>query len=364
MDRRCLQTMTSRERFLLALNHREPDRIPVCDTPWETTIARWHAEGLPADTHPHGFFGYEWASQTADTSARLPEVTLEETDEYRIIKDAWGATTRVFKGRESVPELLDYTITTRDLWLEYKPLFAWDDTRVNWEQALATNRSLRESGLFSTYSAGFGFDRVQRFAGAPTVLMAMIEDPDWIADMFETIGDLIIASCAEMIARGMEFDGAFIWNDMGYRNGPFFSPALYRRLEFPVQKRLCDFFHSHGMPVILHTDGNVRSLIPGFIEAGFDCLQPIESKAGMDLVELKHQYGDRLAFMGGIDVRAMADPDPLAIEREISRKIPVAMRGGGYIYHSDHSVPDNVCFERYQRVMELVRHYGDYGRLR
>jgi uroporphyrinogen decarboxylase len=59
-------------------------------------------------------------------------------------------------------------------------------------------------------------------------------------------------------------------------------------------------------------------------------------------------------------VRAMADPDPSVIEREIARKIPVAKRGGGYIYHSDHSVPDNVSWKQYQCVIELVREYGAY----
>ena len=97
------------------------------------------------------------------------------------------------------------------------------------------------------------------------------------------------------------------------------------------------------------------------IEAGFTCLQPLEVKAGMDIVELKQRYGDHLAFMGGIDVRVMANPDPKAIEKEVRTKLPVAKQRGGYIYHSDHSVPSNVSFEQYCRVLELVRQYGSYG---
>ena len=175
-----------------------------------------------------------------------------------------------------------------------------------------------------------------------------------------TVADSVIAGADALIAGGIHFDGAFLWNDMAYRNGPFFSPAMYRELEFPAQQRLCDFFHGHDMPVILHTDGDVRPLIPMLIEAGFDCLQPLEVKAGIDLIELKHEYGDRLAFMGGIDTRAMADPDPQAIEREVREKVTVAKQGGGYIYHSDHSVPDSVSFQQYRRVMELVREHGSY----
>jgi len=110
----------------------------------------------------------------------------------------------------------------------------------------------------------------------------------------------------------------------------------------------------------LHCCGNVRPLIPDLIDAGVDCLQPLEVKAGMDLVELKREYGQDLAFMGGIDVRAMSNPDPQVIEREIAAKISAAKMGGGYIYHSDHSVPNDVSFAQYCRTLELVKKYGAY----
>lgn len=353
--------MNSPERFLAAVNHEEADRIPIDDTPWQTTIERWHREGLPEGVSPREYFGYERVGQGADLSFQIPPETLEETETYKIVTDAWGATTRVFKGRESVPELLEFPIKDRRTWEEYKPRSVWNESRVNWDAGLAGNRALRDKGAsFMLFSAGFGYDRIQRFVGAPRVLMAMIEEPEWVKDMMNTTADLIIAAAEEMLARGFHFDGAFIWNDQAYRNGPFFSPAVYRDMEFPCQKRMCDFFHSRGLPVVMHTDGDVRPFIPMFIEAGVDCLQPIEVKAGMDLIELKKQYGDRLAFMGGIDVRAMAHADPAVVEREISTKIPAAKKGGGYIYHSDHSVPDNISFEQYKRVMELVGEYGAF----
>jgi uroporphyrinogen decarboxylase len=97
-----------------------------------------------------------------------------------------------------------------------------------------------------------------------------------------------------------------------------------------------------------------------FVLAGFKCLEPLEVKAGMNLIELKKQFGEKLAFMGGIDVRAMANPNPDVILEEIRNKITIAKQGGGYIFHSDHSVPDNVSFQQYQRVIALVREYGRY----
>ena len=353
--------MTSRERFHAAMAHKEADRIPIDDTPWQTTVERWHREGLPEGVHPRDYFGYERRGAGANLSFQFEAETLEEGEDHKIVKDAWGATTRVFKGRESVPELLDYTFTSRAIWEEHKHRYTWNDTRVNWAPALAGNRGLMsDDSIFLLFSAGFGYDRIQRMCGAPRVLMAMIEEPAWVQEMMDMTADLIVAAFEDMWSRGFRFDGAFIWNDQAYRNGTFFSPAAYRQFEFPCQKRMIDCFHAKGLPVIMHTDGAVHEFIPFFIEAGLDGLQPLEVKAGMDLVDLKQRYGETLAFMGGIDARAMAHPDPAVIEEEIRTKIPVAKKGGGYIFHSDHSVPDDVSFEQYCRVMELVREHGRF----
>ena len=354
--------MTSRERYLLALNHKEADnRIPRTDSPWGHTVNRWHREGLPEGESPASFFGYdEMFDQSADTSFQLPHQTIEETDRYTIYKNANGATKKNFKDHESTPEYIDFTIKDRKTWEEYKPKMAWNDSRVDWENGLKSNKAARERGAFVTYIAAFGYDGTQGIVGSQRLLESMLDDPTWVKDMFDTTVDLIITACEEMIARGFEFDSAFVFDDMGYRNASLFSPAVYREVEFPSQKRMCDFFKSKNMPVILHSCGCVREFVLMLIEAGFACLQPLEVKAGMDLVELKKNFGDELAFMGGIDVRAMANPDPSVIENEIKTKIPFAKKGGGYIYHSDHSVPSNVSFEQYCRVIELVKKYGAY----
>jgi uroporphyrinogen decarboxylase len=113
------------------------------------------------------------------------------------------------------------------------------------------------------------------------------------------------------------------------------------------------------MSVVLHSCGNVNALMPMFIEAGFACIQPLETKSGMDLFELKKKYGGKVTLMGGIDVRAMALGGE-SLEKEVIEKISFAKKGGGYIYHSDHSVPDNVSFPSYSRLISLVKEYGKY----
>jgi uroporphyrinogen decarboxylase len=111
---------------------------------------------------------------------------------------------------------------------------------------------------------------------------------------------------------------------------------------------------------MLHTDGNVAPLIPHFLDAGFVALHPLEAKAGLDVRSLKREYGSRLVLFGNIDVRAMAHPDPAVLE-EIRGKVTAAKEGGGYIYHSDHSVPNDVSFVSYCRAVEWVKQYGSYA---
>lgn len=352
--------MTSRERFLLALSHKEADRIPIHDSPWGFTVARWHEEGLPEDKSPDEYFGYELAGQGFNGSLRLPEEVIEDTDTYRIVKNADGAIRRNFKDHESTPELIGFTIDTREKWNEHKELLAWDDARVDWENGLKANRELREKGKFVTFSGVLGYDRIQAIVGSQTLLTTIIDDPQWVKEMFDTAADLLISGLEAMISGRFQFDGAFVFDDMGYRNATLFSPSAFRELSMPGHKRVYEACHARGLPTILHSCGNVKAHIPALIEAGLNCLQPLEVKSGMDVIELKKQYGEKLSFMGGIDVRAIAHPDPRVIEKEISTKIPAAKKGGGYIYHSDHSVPSNVSFEKYCRMMDLVRKYGSY----
>jgi len=192
-------------------------------------------------------------------------------------------------------------------------------------------------------------------------LYALADDPEWVCDMFQTLTCLCLAGAEEMLSAGFDFDGAFFCNDMGHRSGTLFSPRQYDELFLPQDRQLCGFFQSHDMPVTLHSCGQVKRFVPKIIEGGYACLNPLEVKAGMDLVELKKTYGRDLAFMGGIDVRKLSDPDPRAIEEEIATKVPLAMQDGGYIYALDGPVTPNVSLERYLHSLDMVHRYGRYG---
>ena len=138
------------------------------------------------------------------------------------------------------------------------------------------------------------------------------------------------------------------------------SPAMYRELIQPYHKKTIDFAKSMQLPVIMHSCGFVEPLLPGMIEAGIDCLQAIEVKAGMDLLRIHKNFGERIALMGGIDVRALYANDKAAVDRELESKLPIVKQGYGYVLHSDHSIPKTVEYDSLNYYIEKGLSRGTY----
>jgi uroporphyrinogen decarboxylase len=135
------------------------------------------------------------------------------------------------------------------------------------------------------------------------------------------------------------------------------SPAFWCALFQPTVRRLGDFTHDNGIDFWLHTDGAINPLIDHFVEAGVKVLNPLEAKAGMDIVELRKRYGQELAFFGNIDATKMFASEEV-IRAELERKVPLA-RDGGYIMHSDHSCPPEVGYDRYCWILRTAREIFD-----
>ncbi|HUT75493.1 MAG TPA: uroporphyrinogen decarboxylase family protein [Armatimonadota bacterium] len=352
--------MTSRERILTTLQGGVPDRIGRADSPWSETIARWRREGLGENEDVGVRFGFDFGGlEWTDLSLRLPVEVIEDTDEYTIQRDANGVLRKDLK-RDSghTPQWLEHTIRTRADWERLRPRLVWSDDRINASVKETYDRN-RERGLFVHFAGVEAYEATWPVWGQVGVFTQMMDDPDLIGDCFATYTDLIIASAARMLEMGIDFDGAWFYGDLGYRNSTLFSPALYDRLLFPQHKRMCDFFNARGKPVLLHSCGRIQELIPRFIEAGFAAIQPLEAKAGQDVRELKRIYGKAITFFGNIDVRKMSGTRE-ELREELLSKLAVAAKDGGYIYHSDHSVPPTVSWDNYCYLMELLDEHGRY----
>lgn len=119
-----------------------------------------------------------------------------------------------------------------------------------------------------------------------------------------------------------------------------------------------DWAKKKGIYVRLHSCGNINTLLPEIMTVGFDALHPMEVKAGMDPVQVKKEYGDRLVLHGGFD--AMLWHDKEAILAEIRRLLPILKENGGYIFAADHSIPNDVPFENMKAIIALVKELGRF----
>jgi uroporphyrinogen decarboxylase len=360
----CKTLLTGQQRVDRMFQRLDHDRVPRHDYYWPETLTRWQTEGLVGD--------FETALQTLDSDFRevggswpVPfykqEKVVEEDETTRLILDEWGATVRYWKGRSGTPEHVKFGCDTRDAWLNiFKPTLEQLMPAIEPELSLQRYHKGRQNQQWCYLTTMEGFEATRRMMGDEISLIAMAEDPDWVIDFSRTYTDTAIRGLEALLATGIKPDGLWLYGDMAYNHSTVCSPDMYRQLIWPDHKRFADWAHQRGMRLIYHTDGNVNSVIDLYLQAGFDCLQPLEAKAGMDLADVVPLYGDRLAFCGNIDMAVVGQNDPHTLEQEMRRKLTAGKQSRGYIYHSDHSVPPTVSWQTYQRLIDCLNRFGHY----
>ena len=353
--------MTSCERMHRALQRRPVDRIPRYDISfWPETKARWHEEGLGADvTDLTAHFGLDRVACCGfDGSFRLAEEQLEEAPDSLVTRDSNGVLARKWRARSGSPHVLDYTLKTRRDWLDMRERLTPDKDRIA-DSLAASVQAHRANDVFTCLSPIEPCWFFVRSMGFDNLLLNMAADPEWVAEMLGAYTDFMLAMCERCVRQAGHFDALWMFDDLCYRNGLLFSPAMFRRFLTPLHRRIRQFCDANDMRLMLHCDGYVGELIPLLIEIGYDAIQPLEARAGNDVRHYKALFGDRISLFGNISVDVMSTTTG-AIEEEVRGKITVAKQGGGYIYHSDHSIPPTVSYSNYRHVMELVREVGSY----
>jgi uroporphyrinogen decarboxylase len=361
-----MQTLTSVERIQNILKRQPVDRIGVFEHFWGDTYRSWLEEGyIREGENLADHFGYDlelcWPFNMVADLDFVPEV-VEETKETILVRDGNGALLRRHKLHDSTPEHVDFLVKDRRAWEEHiKPKLTPDRRRINFEAYRNIRRHAQEKQRFFCWSGVNVFELMHPVCGHQYMLMGMIDDTDWVKDMVNTYADLTIQLMEILFAEEGLPDGIWFYEDMGFKGRPFVSPAMYKEIVQPGHIKTIQFAKSLGLPVIMHSCGYVEPLVPGMIEAGIDCLQVIEVKAGMDLVRLYRNFGDRLSFMGGIDVRVLYTNDKRQIDAELEAKIPIVKQNYGYVLHSDHSIPNTVHYETYRYFVQRGLELGTYG---
>ena len=354
--------MTSRERLCTTLRRQEPDRMPRCEQSfWPETLERWRQEGMPADATPAQLFDLDpFRNVGLDHSLRLPEETLEENADWVLKRDADGVVYKHWTDRYGPPAEVDSLIKTRADWERVRERLQPDPDRIS-DGAREAIANAAAAGHFCTVSPGEPVWWALRTIGMENAMLTLALDPDFFVDMMQAQAALALSLMRQLLADGCRPDGILFSSDLCYRNGMLFSPASYRSLMMDLHREYADLCHANGMLLILHCDGDVRELIPLLIEAGFDCIEPLEARAGNDVRELKSLYGDKISFFGNISMDVLATGDRELIREEVVTKVEAAKPGGGYVHQSDHSVPPTVSYDAYRYWMDLAREHGDYA---
>ena len=353
--------LTERERMLRTFRRQEIDRIPMFDTAWGGTVRRWRNEGMPENARWEQYFGFDKVVRVCpNNSPMFEKKVLETTDRYRIETTAWGETRKVFNVLDSTPEVLEFYYDSSDKWGEAKKaMLAYDDSRIPWKMLEENYPKWKAEGRFLQLVVWFGFDVAHsHMIGTENLLVAMYEEPEWVKDVFDTYLKSSLDLCQRILDAGYEFDGIFWYDDMGYKGTPFFSSEMYRDLLKPYHKKVVDWAHERGLVTELHSCGFIEPLLPDIVETGVEMLNPLEIKAGMDPFKLKTLYGDKLAFHGGINAQ-LGDNIEL-VKEEMKRIIPTMKEGGGYVFASDHSIPNSVSFENMKEIARLAHELGRY----
>ena len=354
-----MNELTTHQRLEMIYKHQEPDRVPIIDVPWGTTIQRWQREGMPEGADFIDYLGLDKICKfDVDNSPRFPVKVLSGDEKFIIRTNEWGATIKEQRDATSSIEFLDYSVTDRALWEAAKARMDASDDRIPWQRLKENYKKWKDEAYWIRGRMNFGFQQTSLTMGLTECLIAMLEEPELIIDQMNTQLDIAIALLDKAWDAGYTFDELSWDDDLGYKNAQFFSVEMYRELVKPIHKRAIDWAHAHGAVTHMHTCGDVRPFMPEFIDIGLDAVNALEVKAGMDPVMLKNKYGKDIVLRGGFDPQFWTNHEYTA--KNIEEVLPIMKQRGGYIFSSDHSIPDTVSLADYQFVLENVRKLGTY----
>ncbi len=365
------------ERVTAALENREPDRVPVGEFFWTNFIRRAKTElDVGDDFDPYRYWDLDMIVITPNMDPHITGIQLiEDTPERKLVKTGFGATIE----RRSIypmPNFVDFETRTYEQMEALKfddpqdsrRYFEAIDDQIN-SVADALNLNLPSYvdrvNMYAEDFCVFGsvcdpHEMIWRIMGTENVLVKLAEQPDRMARFIERLGEFLVGIVEGQIAAADgRLSGIYIWGDIAYDNGMFFSPQYWRSVYKPQLKRICEAAHDAGLKTIYHGCGDASPVFEDMIEAGVDAYNPLEAKAGLDVVALKRRFGRRWAFNGNINVQVLETNDREQVRREVLTKLNAA-KGGGFILQSDHSVPDNVDPATYDYIIGLVREYGGY----
>jgi uroporphyrinogen decarboxylase len=383
--------MNSRERLLTALDHREPDRIPFdlgsCQVTGIHVVAYQNlrnALGLPQTEIKMCDTVQQLAAVDDDVAVRMNidtrglyplnshnwRIVEQDAGEYWAYRDEWGITHHRPKENGLYYSVVEVPLPQANLNPHDIANYHWPDVgnpeRIAGLRELAL--SYRASGYAVVLKDAFAgiFEFAQRIVGMENLLMMMITEERAACMLFDKLLELKLDYWQTALADlGDLVDIVTYADDYGTQESQLISPDMFRRLLKPRVKTLFDTFIRLAPRAkrFFHSDGNVRPLIPDFIELGVDILNPIHIRAkDMAPAGLKRDFGQDLVFWGGgVDTQGiLPHGTPREVKDDVRRNIEALAPGGGYVFNTIHNIQADVPTANIIAMWEALQEYGMY----
>jgi uroporphyrinogen decarboxylase len=383
--------MTPRQRVLAAINHEEPDRVPLIIGTSNTTSIKMETYqrlkahlGLPSGNEKYIYDWPELGTAMPDESVlqrlkgdarglldRFPQAVYERNRSrapHSPFIDDWGSGQKEIEPGVWFPGIHPLAEANTIEALESYP--GWPDPHdpTRYAHLRAEAQKLRDEDQYAVIGAPwllFPLERAFAMQGMDNFLLNMAAQPDFAEELLKKNAHFCKAIMGHFLdACGDLIDIIKIGDDIGTQESLLMSPRMYRRVLKPIH---ADFIASikerTNAKVFFHTDGDVFPLIDDFIEIGVDILNPIQTSAGRmaDIAELKQRYGKNLVMCGAVDTHHyLPNGTPEEVRAEVRRVIEVLGPGGGYLIASVHTIMNDVSSENILAMVDAVEEFGQY----
>jgi len=374
--------MTYRDLYLKTLLFANPEKIPFePGGPRKSTLERWHSEGLPKDISWFDYVVRDKLNLTLPQSKYIPflhpdfrmlpwfeEKILEHKNGRYIIQDWMGSILEISDKYDYtyIRNAIDFVtrrwikcpVENREDWHEMKKRYDPNSPQRVKEFTPDEIAQINNRDNFLAVHVNGPFWQLREWLGFEGLCIAFLDEPEFIAEMIYYWQDYVLRIFERIFAQGINLDCVHISEDMAYKSHSMISPAMTREFLLPVYKKWISYWKSNGGVKIIDmdSDGYIGELISIWIEAGINVCDPIEVAAYNDITEYRKLFGEKMAYRGGIDKRAIASGGKV-IKNELKRISPLINKRGGFIPSCDHGVPHDISLENFIYYSKLLAEY-------
>jgi hypothetical protein len=354
--------MTDRELFVKIMHYEKVDRMPILHWGgWPETKVEWLRQGMPVDANECKFLNVTRSHMLMGTSVGLypgfAEQVIEETTEYKIIRQSDGVIAQHWKTKSCIPHFIDFTIKGTDGtgWDEYKKRLQPDPRRINLFGSPAEEAVVAKNATCPVaVNTGSLMGCLRDWMGVENLAYMCYDNLDLLKEMCNTLTDLIVWGLDQFLPT-VKVDLGWGWEDICFRSGPLIYPDIFKEVVAPNHQRIANTLRTHGVDLYLvDCDGLVDALLPHWLDSGVNIMFPLEIGAWKaDPADYRKRFGKNLRFYGGIDKLEIAK-GRAAIDAEIQKQLPL-MREGGFVPLPDHLIVPGTTLADYQYYLEQMR---------